>query len=469
MIHKKLLSLLVLLMTAASGAWATVYNGNAKVNSEDLKVGDIIYDASINHAFKLAANRYKDQNNTVQTVISEQLQNIDIDDDGLLYQKYRPFTADGQDGNAWVVIEKMQVLPNSDEAQVLIGGIIYDPNSIYPDTDAETEGATFTTASFKMPASDATVSYDIVRNLADADYPVEFSGITGSVVVKQGGDNKYQPLTPLTIQLIDELAATDAQNIIADAGIKVKVLKGTLNGTTIEYDETNPIAYADFLADMEPGLYKIVAEPTDPTTSPYTGTASLAFQTLIGYPVEVPAGEYVTYYSDENLTVDAESGAVLYTITNVSGNTATATEIEIANAGMPFIIRNTSDEDQTFLLIPTENQINMSVYPGFKGTLDGKTFTAAEMAATDHYVVNNAQFVWVKDPGTIAAHRSWLELTKNSAARQLNIVFGDATAIDHSPLTIDHADGDIYDLQGRRVTKSAKKGVFIQNGKKVVK
>ena len=191
------------------------------------------------------------------------------------------------------------------------------------------------------------------------------------------------------------------------------------------------------------------------------------FKLFEGYPVTIPAHGFVTYYSDENLTVDQNSDAQLYTITNVSGNTAIATPITIANEGMPFLIYNPTDEEQTFLLIPTDDQINQAVYPGFKGTLVGKTFTAAEMADVDFYVVNNAQFVWVKDPGTIAAHRCWLEKAKNSAARAITILFGDATgitAVSGSPAD----NGDIYDLNGRKVQKPVKKGVYIQNGQKKV-
>ena len=324
-----------------------------------------------------------------------------------------------------------------------------------------------TEAWFEMPAGDVTVEYTLARDLEDTEYPVTFSGIDDKLVVKlDAGSGKYLPITAPDIQLIDNITGSDV-DIIEATGITVKVLKGTETDGEIVYNTTNPLTITEFLADAQPGFYKIVAEPTN-DESLYIGSVSLELEVLTGYPVEVPAGGFITYYSDEALKLSDESTAgVLYTITNVSGNTATATEIPSANAGMPFIIRNTSDEKQTFLLVPTDDQINQAVYPGFKGTLDGKTFTAAEMADVDFYVVNNAQFVWVKDPGTIAAHRCWLEKTKNSAARSLNIVFGDATgitAVSGSPAD----NGDIYDLNGRKVQKPVKKGVYIQNGQKKV-
>ena len=331
-------------------------------------------------------------------------------------------------------------------------------------------------ATFTMPASDATVNYDIVRDMADTDNPVEFSGLSPKVVVKKKtGSDAYEPLTPLTIQLIDQLAATDAQNIIAADGIKVKVLKGTDNNGTITYDETKPIKYADFLADMQPGLYKIVAEPTDATTSPYIGTASLAFEALAGFPVDVAAKEYVTYYSaTDNLTVD-NANAALYTITAVSGSTATATEITSANKETPFLVYNSSDAKKTIILIPTDVVIAGQTHASeFVGTATATTI-AASTTELSNYAFNGKKFIWVMEPLPVAANKAWLAIPATpSSARTINLVFGDATAI--GAVSGSPADnGDIYDLNGRKVgstfnvqRSTLKKGVYIQNGRKVV-
>lgn len=335
-----------------------------------------------------------------------------------------------------------------------------------------------TTATFTMPASDATVNYDIVRDMEDETYPVEFSGLAQKVVVKKKtGSEAYEPLTPLTIQLIDQLAATDAQNIIANAGIKVKVLKGSDNNGTITYDETNSIPYADFLADMKPGLYKMVAEPTDATTSLYTGTASLAFETLAGYPVEIAAHGFVTYYSDEKLTIN-DDAAKIYTVQQVTGNKAVlSSAINVAPANTPLIIYNTNDEPKTFLLIPADGDADEVSYAAqFKGTLVDRDMPGSD-DETDYYVCNGFDFAWVKLAGTLAANRCWLEIKNQSqGARTINIVFGDGTglnAIGNGQLT--NADGDLYDLNGRKVAHGTssnatlRKGIYIQNGKKVIK
>ena len=175
---------------------------------------------------------------------------------------------------------------------------------------------TKTEASFAMPAFDATVNYELVRDMQDEANPVAFSGLpsSGNIVVKKGDDGKYQPAEALTIQLIDLLAAAEAQNIIGAEGITVKVLVGN-GGTPIEYDQENPITLEDFLADMKPGYYWIKAEQTD-ENSPYDGTVySSQFTAVEKYDLTVkPANDFskgkvesVTVGTG-SVTIDANTG-----------------------------------------------------------------------------------------------------------------------------------------------------------------
>ena len=71
----------------------------------------------------------------------------------------------------------------------------------------------------------------------------------------------------------------------------------------------------------------------------------------------------------------------------------------------------------------------------------------------------------MKFTGTeIPAGKAYLPQDKIGAARLLEIVFDDATGI----ATVDvDVPVDIYDLQGRRV-KTAKKGIYVVDGKKVI-
>ena len=170
-----------------------------------------------------------------------------------------------------------------------------------------------------MPTYDVTVNYELVRDMQDQANPVAFSGLptTAPIVVKKGDDGKYQPIETLTIQLIDPLAAAEAQNIIAADGITIKVLVGAENGEgAIDYDQENPITLEAFLADMKPGYYWIKAVPTDETTSPYIGTVySSEFTVVEKYDLTVkPANDFSKGKIESvtvgggSVTIDANTG-----------------------------------------------------------------------------------------------------------------------------------------------------------------
>ena len=191
--------------------------------------------------------------------------------------------------------------------------------------------------------------------------------------------------------------------------------------------------------------------------------------TINGFPVTVASGEYVTYYSDMALTLEpSETEAKLYTISAVGTETATVTEITSANAEMPFLIYNGAAAEKTIILIPTDATTNQAVAPEFKGTLTGGTI-AASTSTKNNYAFNGKQFVWVMDALAIAANKCWLEIPNSAnAAPAMTIVFGEATGIG----VIDNGQrtsGDWYDLNGRKLEGNpTKKGVYIQNGRKVV-
>ena len=206
---------------------------------------------------------------------------------------------------------------------VLVCDVVNDAASTEPTIEVTTNAASaqdlFTEAWFNMPAFDATAEYELVRDMQDETNPVAFSGLPSNdepIVVKKGSDGKYQPAEALTIQLIDPLAAAEAQNIIAADGITVKVLVGAENGQgAIDYDQEPPITLEAFLADMKPGYYWIKAESTG-ENSPYDGTVySSEFTAVEQYDLTVkPADEYSKGKLDnvtvgtEEITPDATTG-----------------------------------------------------------------------------------------------------------------------------------------------------------------
>jgi len=181
---------------------------------------------------------------------------------------------------------------------------------------------TKTVATIPMPANDVTVNYTLVRDMQDQANLVTFSGLpTGDgLIVKKVGDN-YQFITTPGFQLIDPLISGDNKNIINADGLTVTVEKKNANNNF-----GNSSTLADFLADAQPGTYKLKAVPKD-ETSPYEGTVySSEFTVVEQYDLTVkPADDFskgkiesVTVGDEQPITPDANGEA---TKTRIAPNT----------------------------------------------------------------------------------------------------------------------------------------------------
>ena len=203
-----------------------------------------------------------------------------------------------------------------------------------------------------------------------------------------------------------------------------------------------------------------------------------------GFPVIVPPTEgeggatqipgVVSFYNEEfNIKLDENSGAELYTVTEVNSTTVTAKKIDVVKAGMPFLVLNKKNVENQVVLIPAgpdDTPDDVTPAQEFKGTAVAKAFTEADMAANDFYVMMNGAFVKVNGAGTLAASKCYLQIAKDApaGAPQRAIVFGgDTTGIDVARGSYGANDGSFYDMQGRKVQQPGK-GLYIVNGKKVV-
>ena len=161
--------------------------------------------------------------------------------------------------------------------------------------------------------------------------------------------------------------------------------------------------------------------------------------------------------ADNRKIENAVAGVSLYTVASVTNSEVVLTSaLTVVDAEMPYLIYNDNDEEMTISIVVSTEEADAVAYDSehFKGTLVDKTFTDEDMEAADHYVLTGHNFVWVKDAGTLAAGKCWIELVPSSPAhaRALSIVFeGEATGISTVKTAVDTKDAVIYDLQGRRV------------------
>lgn len=187
----------------------------------------------------------------------------------------------------------------------------------------------------------------------------------------------------------------------------------------------------------------------------------------------INAGEFITYFTDQAVKVKGETGKI-YTITGITDTEVVVKELAVAAAKTPLLIENNSENDAEIILLKalkSEKATEVTKYPGFEGTLNGKEMPGSS-DDLDYYILgNNNYFVRVAEgaEGYINANRCWLEIEKANvaAAPQLEIVEGTAGFTGINTMKANGQKAEIYDLQGRKVG-NAQKGLYIINGKKVV-
>ena len=165
---------------------------------------------------------------------------------------------------------------------------------------------------------------------------------------------------------------------------------------------------------------------------------------------------YKTFYSagEDFLIPD---GVTAYIITGVEETTVTVKKVSYLKAGVPILLEKT--ENSTIEKNPEDN---------FEGNLLQYASSDVNAANSELFVLYKNEFV--KATGTIPAEKCYLELTIAAPAgtRALSIG-GDngTTAIEGIEIETTEND-EWHDMQGRRITKPSKAGLYIKNGKKMV-
>ena len=379
--------------------------------------------------------------------------------------------------------EEISLFPNQGITLAAVGGNVeYVDNTLNFEGDAEaTENFTFTANNGVITRIEISTT-----NAGEASDLNDGWSIAGSVSrVWEGTPAETVTLNTASLNGVTEIAFTILKEL-PDGVTEIKkdttyyVVPGTqvsvlaeakdyqlyhvenwTNEEAAEYDAEN-IVNDDFLIDEKYPRVSIL------TITMGNDTTAQANFDINGYLVTVPAGEYITYYSDQPLTLIDEDFQ-LYVMTEVDAPNAYIKEIGTAAAKTPLLVYNYGEETAEVLLVIASEEDAEEVEPAiqFLGTLEARSIYASD-ALSDRYAFNGKQFVKLLTNLEITAHKCWIEIDKGVvSSRTLNLVKGGkTTGIEN--VNAYKANDSYFDLNGRKVSKPAQKGVYILNGKKVV-
>ena len=229
------------------------------------------------------------------------------------------------------------------------------------------------------------------------------------------------------------------------------------NGYTVTLDEGT--GSANTLPD-DANLYSLTYSRTLTPPGSGEGEVTIGGQAANLYTVCLP-------FSPETGT-----GVKYYTLSGVSGETVSFEEVTTPAANTPYLIAvtgSTNIAESCTGMVVTSMEINST-------TKDGYTFTGTftglkhDQAVGKHILQSHNKWRVVEASGSvfIPPFRAYIEST-NGARLLTGCLDDEATGIDS--LRLQDADGteQWYDLNGRRISKPIRKGVYIHNGKVTTK
>ena len=175
---------------------------------------------------------------------------------------------------------------------------------------------------------------------------------------------------------------------------------------------------------------------------------------------------YATYYNStgNNMTLPDGMTAAMVTGVNESGTSVTTTALTYIPKDAAVLLGKGTSTGSPASIIYTGDEVS---------TTDNKLVYTSENKATENkefYVLYKDEFV--KATGTIPVGKCYLDLTGvniPSGARGLGIENDGTTGIHAVNSEEGIVNSDVwYNLQGRRIEKPTKAGLYIKNGKKVI-
>ncbi len=194
-----------------------------------------------------------------------------------------------------------------------------------------------------------------------------------------------------------------------------------------------------------------------------TGTGALRFFKIEfvkanGVSVTIPASGYATLCSSNDVVSNGEC----YKATKLVNGVVTIVPVQgVIPASTGIIVKG--EAGTVTLPIATEG----TTAADLEGNKMVGVLADTDMTGKSCYILSDGAF-WPCSGGTLAAGKAYLDIAPTSGAKAIEIdVDGQETAI--STVNAEQLNGNIYTINGVQVKNAQLKGIYIINGKKVVK
>ena len=168
-----------------------------------------------------------------------------------------------------------------------------------------------------------------------------------------------------------------------------------------------------------------------------------------------------------------------YTLSAVSGSTATFTPVQEIKAYTPYLLIPSAsgklleniDATKNITAVPADAKTSVPGSYSFVGTLQAKESVKQEGMEIYGFSAQDGKFVHAGDKASIDAFRAYISVPttalSTAASRSIDIDFGGTTGINEIQNAQSSSAAATYDVAGKRVGKNYK-GVVIRNGKKMI-
>lgn len=250
--------------------------------------------------------------------------------------------------------------------------------------------------------------------------------------------------------------------LVLQTDCKLYYYIGSNKNNAVEYNPANHIRLTE---SNTVTAYIVYTDPTDATIVYESEPVSASY--IVNQQMADPFGanqNYKTYYLDEEYSMKKPDGMKVYVITGVSGNSVTTSTLDYIPSKKPVLLEKEA--------AATNGYYNAETYTGAEVDLSGNllkytgTNTSVNTTGKEYILYKNE---FVKATGEISADKCYLDLSGVSFTRGAYGIGDGSTAIDATLFDNEETMSDNwYDLQGRRILKPTKPGLYIVNGKKVI-